>query len=187
MTKSINKVSLATLTILFLASFAAVPVAQAFGRGGFGGGGFRGGGGGFDGGGFRGGDMHANFDRSDIRTNNVRNTSVNNVNINRNFNANVNRGGCCYGGWDGGYHPVATAAAVGATVALTAAAVGSIRTPFRWAVPRSTTAARTTSNVARSGMSPRGTNTWWSIRRIEGPQVLKSTPQHDQQLAEDIV
>ena len=126
MTKSINRVSLATLTILFLASFAAVPVAQAFGRGGFGGGGFRGGGGGFGGGGFRGGDMHTNFDRSDIRTNNVRNTSVNNVNINRNFNANVNRGGCCYGGWDGGYHPVATAAAVGATVALTAAAVGSI-------------------------------------------------------------
>ncbi len=125
MTKSFNKVSLTTLTILFLASFAVVPVAQAFGRGG--GGGFRGGGGGFGGGGggFRGGDMHANFDRSDMRTNNVRNTSVNNVNINRNFNANVNRGGCCYGGWGGGYHPVATAAAVGATVALTAAAVGT--------------------------------------------------------------
>ena len=62
----------------------------------------------------------------DVRTNNVRNTSVNNVNVNKNVNVNVdsNHGGCC--GWDDDYHPVATAAAVTATVAVTAAIVGSI-------------------------------------------------------------
>jgi hypothetical protein len=62
------------------------------------------------------------------------NANVNrNVNVNRNTNVNVNRnvdvnvdnnwnhgmGGCCY-------HPVATAAAVTATVAVTAAVVGSM-------------------------------------------------------------
>jgi hypothetical protein len=68
--------------------------------------------------------------RKDVRTNNVRNSSVNNVNNNVNVNRNVNvdvdvdRGGCC--GWDNDYHPVATAAAVTATVAVTSAIVGSI-------------------------------------------------------------
>jgi hypothetical protein len=67
-----------------------------------------------------------------MRTNNVRSTSINNVNrtnvnVNRNTNVNVDvdrHGGCC--GWDNGYHPVATAAAVTATVAVTSAVVGSI-------------------------------------------------------------
>lgn len=62
-----------------------------------------------------------------MRTNHVRNTSVNNVNVNRNVNVNVDRhGGCCGGGWDNDYHPIATAAAVTATVAVTSAVVGSI-------------------------------------------------------------
>ena len=34
--------------------------------------------------------------------------------------------GCCGGGWDNDYHPVATAAAIGATVAVTSAIVGSM-------------------------------------------------------------
>ena len=55
-----------------------------------------------------------------------------NTNVNRNVNVNVDRdvhvhggyygGGCCYGG----YHPVATAAAVTATAMVTAAVIGSI-------------------------------------------------------------
>ncbi|QEZ44754.1 hypothetical protein [Cupriavidus oxalaticus] len=74
-----------------------------------------------------------NNQRADARTNNVRNTSVNNVNANRNVNVNTSRnvnvnvdshGGCC--GWDNDYHPVATAAAVTATVAVTSAVVGSM-------------------------------------------------------------
>lgn len=55
-----------------------------------------------------------------MRTNNVRSTRVNNVNVNRNVNVNVNN----RGGWDNDYHPVATAAAVTAGVAVTAAVVG---------------------------------------------------------------
>jgi hypothetical protein len=61
-----------------------------------------------------------------VRTNNVRSTSVNNVNVNKNVNVNVDRGGCCNNGWDNDYHPIATAAAVTATVAVTSAVVGSI-------------------------------------------------------------
>jgi len=63
----------------------------------------------------------------------VRKTSVNNVNnnvsVNKNTNVNIDvdrRGGCCNNGWDNDYHPIATAAAVTATVAVTAAVVGSI-------------------------------------------------------------
>lgn len=76
-----------------------------------------------------------NSSRKDVRTNNVRNTSVNNVNVNRNVNVNVEgHGGCC--GWDNDYHPVATAAAVGATVAVTSAVVGSmVRYPPPGCVP----------------------------------------------------
>jgi hypothetical protein len=110
-----------------------------------GGGGHRGGGGG---GAHQGGRQHvqANNSRADVRTNQVRNTSVNNVNrntVNRNTNVNVNRnvnvdvdrhGGCC--GWDNDYHPVATAAAVTATVAVTSAVVGSmVRTVPAGCVP----------------------------------------------------
>lgn len=62
--------------------------------------------------------------RADTRSTNVRNTSVNNVNVNRNVNVEVD-GGCCHNGWDND-HPVATAAAVGATIAVTSAVIGSI-------------------------------------------------------------
>ncbi len=79
----------------------------------------------------------------DARANNVRSTSVNSVNANRNVNVNTNRnvnvnvenhGGCC--GWDNDYHPVATAAAVTATVAMTSAVIGSmVRTVPAGCVP----------------------------------------------------
>ena len=71
-----------------------------------------------------------------MRTNNVRSTSVNNVNVNRNVNVNVSGGGCCNNGWDNDYHPIATAAAVTATVAVTSAIVGSmVRTVPAGCVP----------------------------------------------------
>ncbi|MDL9997730.1 hypothetical protein QTI24_03880 [Variovorax sp. J22P240] len=58
------------------------------------------------------------------------NTNVNrNANINRNTNVNVNQNvnvNVAGGRYDDHYHPVATAAAVTAGVAITAAAVGSI-------------------------------------------------------------
>ena len=72
---------------------------------------------------------------ADKRTNEVRNTSVNNVNVNNNNNVNVNKNvnvnvqgnsGCCNNGWDNDYHPLATAAAVTATVAVTSAVIGSM-------------------------------------------------------------
>jgi hypothetical protein len=115
MKKSFSKFFLVPLTVLVVASFAMAPVAEA--RGGGGGGGRAGGGG---------GDRQINNSRADVRTNNVRSTSVNNVNVNRNVNVNANRGGCCNGGWDNNYHPVATAAAVTATVAVTSAVIGSM-------------------------------------------------------------
>jgi hypothetical protein len=87
-------------------------------------------------GGGGGGGRMADNSRADARTNNVRATSVNNVNntnvnrnvnVNKNVNVNVNtNNGCCHNGWDNDYHPVATAAAVTATVAVTAAVVGSM-------------------------------------------------------------
>lgn len=132
MKKSFSKFFLAPLTVLVLASFAMAPVAEARGGGG-GGGGRAGGGGGAHAGA---GNRQVNNARADVRTNNVRNTSVNNVNVNRNVNVNANRGGCCNGGWDNNYHPVATAAAVTATVAVTAAVVGSmVRTVPAGCVP----------------------------------------------------
>jgi hypothetical protein len=79
--------------------------------------------------------VQANSARADVRTNNVRSTSVNNVNVERNVNVDVDRG-CCHGGWDNDYHPVATAAAVTATVAVTSAVVGSmVRTVPAGCVP----------------------------------------------------
>ncbi len=122
MKRSFSKFFLAHLTVLVLASFAMAPVAEARGGGG-GGGGRAGGGGGAHAGA---GNRQVNNARADVRTNNVRNTSVNNVNVNRNVNVNANRGGCCNGGWDNDYHPVATAAAVTATVAVTSAVIGSM-------------------------------------------------------------
>jgi len=125
---------LAPLIVLAVASFVMIPVAEAAGRagGGGGGGGARTGGG--AGGGAHAGssggnrqNVQANNSRADVRTNNVRSTSVNNVNVSRNTNVNVDVDrGCCNGGWDNDYHPVATAAAVTATVAVTSAVVGSM-------------------------------------------------------------
>jgi hypothetical protein len=109
---------LAPLLMLVLAAFILLPVAEAAGKQGGGGGGARAGGGGHN--------VKVNSSRADVRTNNVRSTSVNNVNVNKNVNVNVDRGGCCNNGWDNDYHPIATAAAVTATVAVTAAVVGSI-------------------------------------------------------------
>ncbi len=147
MKKSFSKLFLAPLTVLVLASFAMAPVAEARG----GGGGHAGGGGGghagarAGGGGGGGGNRQVNNSSRDVRANNVRSTSVNNVsnrntnvNANRNVNVNVNnnRGGCCGGGWDNDYHPVATAAAVTATVAVTSAVIGSmVRTVPAGCVP----------------------------------------------------
>jgi hypothetical protein len=109
---------LAPLLMLVLAAFILLPVAEAAGKQGGGGGGARAGGGGHN--------VKVNNSRADVRTNNVRSTSVNNVNVNKNVNVNVDRGGCCNNGWDNDYHPIATAAAVTATVAVTSAVVGSI-------------------------------------------------------------
>ena len=128
MKDAISKRSLAPLFVLVVASFAVMPVADAAGRGG---------GGGAHAGGGAGGrhNVQANNTRADVRTNNVRSTSVNNVNVNRNVNVDVDRG-CCNGGWDNDYHPVATAAAVAATVAVTSAVVGSmVRTVPTGCVP----------------------------------------------------
>ena len=140
MKNSFSKLFLTPLIVLVLASFAVAPVAEAAGRGGHGGGGGHAGGGGGARAGGGGGAKHnvqANNSRADVRTNNVRSTSVNNVNVNKNVNVNVdNRGGCCNNGWDNDYHPVATAAAVGATVAVTSAIVGSmVRTVPAGCVP----------------------------------------------------
>jgi hypothetical protein len=136
---SFGKLLSVSVAAFVLASFAMAPYADAAGGwgggGGGGGGGARAGGGGGGGGGARasggggggGGNRSAQVNNSnaDARTNNVRNTSVNNVNVERNVNVQAN-GGCCNNGWDNDYHPVARAAAVGATVAVTAAVVGSI-------------------------------------------------------------
>lgn len=141
MKNSISRVLWAPMSVLALASIALVPLADAArgGGGGGGGGGGRvgGGGGAYAGGGRQ--NVQVNNSRADVRTNDVRSTSVNNVNnvnVNRNVNVNVDRGGCCYGGWDNGYHPVATAAAVTAAVAVTSAVVGSmVRTVPAGCVP----------------------------------------------------
>ena len=110
---------------LLAAGIALAPLAQAA-KGGHGGGG---------------GGKHAakpSHAKADSRTNNVRNTSVNSVNVKKNNNVNVkkntnvnvnvsnNNRGCCNNGWDNDYHPIATAAAVTATVAVTSAVIGSI-------------------------------------------------------------
>jgi hypothetical protein len=138
MKNSLSKLFSAALAVLVLASFALTPVAEAArGGGGGGGGGARAGGGGGGaraGGGGGGGaarqNTQINNNRADVRTNNVRSTSVNNVNnvnVNRDVNVNVEgHGGCCYGGWDNNYHPVATAAAVTAAVGVTAAVIGAM-------------------------------------------------------------
>ena len=128
MTASIRKLAVAPWAVLVLASLVMTPVAEAQ-RGGGGGG--RGGGGGGGAASARAGHgAQVNNSRADVRTNDVRNTSVNNVNVNnvnveRNVNVNVQGQGCSgrCGGWD---HPVAATAVVAGTVAVTAAAIGSM-------------------------------------------------------------
>jgi hypothetical protein len=129
MKTSFGKIAVAAVAILALASFAMAPLAEAAGRGGGGGGARNAGGGDRQ-------KVKVNNNRADVRTKNVRNTSVNNVNIDRNVNVNVDRGGCCNGGWDNDYHPVATAVAVTAAVGVTSAIVGSmVRTVPTGCVP----------------------------------------------------
>ncbi|MDM0019370.1 hypothetical protein [Variovorax saccharolyticus] len=134
MKHSFGKLFLLPLAILCTAGLGLAPEAEARPGGGGGGGLGHGGGGG---GARAGGGAHAgganrqvNNVNRDVRANNVRSTSVNNVNMNRNVNANVNRNVNVNvnnrGGWDNDYHPVATAAAVTAGVAVTAAVVGSM-------------------------------------------------------------
>ena len=129
MKRSFGKYFLTSLAALVLATFALAPYADAAG-GARGGGGARaaGGGGGSARAQSAGGarqTQQVNNSRADARTNNVRSGSVNNVNVDRNVNVNVEGHGCC-GGWDNDYHPVATAAAVSATVAMTSAVIGSM-------------------------------------------------------------
>jgi len=129
MKKSFTQLFLIPLAMIALISFSMVPVAEAA----------RGGGGAHAGGGNKhagGGHKQASHGNRDARANNVRSSSTNNVNANRNTNINANknvnvnvnnnRGGCCGGGWDNDYLPVATAGAVTAAVGVTAAVVGSM-------------------------------------------------------------
>ncbi|CAG4928536.1 hypothetical protein [Paraburkholderia saeva] len=128
MKNAFGRLLLTPLAVFILASFALVPEAGAQGRAGGGGARQHAAGGG--GGGARAQaashngarNTQVNNSRADVRTNNVRSTSVNNVNAQRNVNVNVEG----HGGWDNDYHPVATAAAVGATVAVTSAVIGSM-------------------------------------------------------------
>jgi hypothetical protein len=118
MTLNLRKTFIAPLALVVLGGLALPPVVEARDRPG----GARAGGGHAASGG---GGAKVNNVRADKRTNNVRNTSVNNVNVNRNVSVDVDADrGCC--GWDNDYHPIATAAAVTATVAVTSAVVGSI-------------------------------------------------------------
>jgi hypothetical protein len=121
MNATFSKMPMAALALFVATQLAMAPAAEAAGNRGGGGGAHHGGGGAKA-------KPQVNHSRTDKRTNNVRNTSVNNVNVNKNVNVNVNnnRGGCCNNGWDNDYHPIATAAAVTATVAVTSAIVGSI-------------------------------------------------------------
>jgi hypothetical protein len=124
MTQTISKLLLAPLTVLVAAGIALTPAAEAAGKRDGGGSARASSPGGARGGGAK-QQARVNNTKKDVRTTNVRNTSVNNVNVNRNVNVDVDRrGGCC--GWDNDYHPVATAAAVTATVAVTSAVIGSI-------------------------------------------------------------
>ena len=112
MKNSLIKWFLAPLTFLIAASFAVAPATAAPRDGG-------------------GGKKQLNNGNSDVRANNVRSTSVNNVsnrnvNVNANKNVNVNVNNNHHGGWDNDYHPVATAVAVTAAVAVTSAVVGSM-------------------------------------------------------------
>jgi len=135
MTNSAGRIAAGSAVVTVLMVFALSTLAEAAAHRG--GGGREGGGGHASARGGGGQARQVNNSRADVRSNNVRNTSVNNVNVNRNVNVNVEGGGChnCRG-WDNDYHPVATAAAVTATVAVTSAIVGSmVRTVPAGCVP----------------------------------------------------
>jgi len=120
MNSTFSKMPMAALALFVATQLAMAPAAEAAGNRGGGGGAHHGGGGAKA-------KPQVNHSRTDKRTNNVRSTSVNNVNVNKNVNVNVdNNRGCCNNGWDNDYHPIATAAEVTATVAVTSAIVGSI-------------------------------------------------------------
>ncbi|MBA2961755.1 MULTISPECIES: hypothetical protein [Ramlibacter] len=108
MNMPVSKWTVAWWAALILASCLLTPGAEAQRRGGGGGAaGARAGAGG-------------GAPRGDARSTDVRSTSVNNVNVQGNVYVDC-RGRC--GGWD---HPVAAAAVVAGTAAVTAAAVGSM-------------------------------------------------------------
>jgi len=150
MTKSSSKIFLAALALAALGSLTLATSVEAARGGGGGGGGAganrasAGGGGGqhaaAGGGANRAAgagerkNVQATNAHADKRTNEVRNTSVNNVNVNNN-NVNVNKNvnvnvqgnnGCCNNGWDNDYHPVATAAVIGATAAVIGSMVQTV-------------------------------------------------------------
>ena len=171
MTKSSSKIYLAALALVALVAFTCSPVAEAARGGGGGGGGANRASAGSGGGGNRAAGAQANNVNADKRTNEVRNTSVNNVNVNnnnvnvnKNVNVNVEGGGCCNNGWDNDYHPVARAAAVGATVAVTSAVIGSmVNTVPPNCVP-----------VNYSGMVYQQCGTTWY--QSQGPQYIVVNP-----------
>ena len=146
MKRSFNKRFAVPLAAFVLTSFTLAPIAEAR-EGGRAGGGGGGGGSAARASGGGGGSARAasgqqiDSSKRDARTNNVRNTSANNVNSNRsvsnsgNTNVNANRnvnvnvengGGCCGGGWDNDYHPVAAVVAVGATAAIIGSMVRTV-------------------------------------------------------------
>lgn len=118
MKATVSKLLIAPLGALLLASFLIAPVADAKERGGGGGGARKAASGGDR-------NVKVNNSKSDVRSTKVRNTSVNNVNVSKNTNVNVNVDNDRRG-WDDDYHPIATAAAVTATVAVTSAVIGSM-------------------------------------------------------------
>ena len=133
MTNYSSKLFPTALALVALVAFTCSPVAEAARGGGGGGGGANRASAGSGGGGNRAAGAQANNVNADKRTNEVRNTSVNNVNVNnnnvnvnKNVNVNVEGGGCCNNGWDNDYHPVARAAAVGATVAVIGSMVNTV-------------------------------------------------------------
>jgi len=176
MKTSSSKLFLAGWAFVALVAFTAAPVVEAA-RGGGGGGGGAGAGRASGGGGGAAANRpaagaQASNANADQRTNNVRNTSVNNVNVNnnnvnvnKNVNVNVdNNGGCCNNGWDNDYHPIATAAAVTATVAVTSAIIGSmVNTVPPSCVP-----------VSYGGMVYQQCGTTWY--QPQGPQYIVVNP-----------
>lgn len=152
MKKSISKLLVAPLSALLLSCFVLAPVAEAKERGGGGRQAAKGGG----------NKVKVNNNSRDVRSTNVRNTSVNNVNVKKNTNVNVNvDNDHRHGGWDNDYHPIATAAAVTATVAVTSAVIGSIvRTVPPNCVP-----------VNYNGMIYQQCGSTWYQPQYVGPQV----------------